>query len=193
MIFIMKPMNYILIGRSGSGKGTQADLLVKFLGDFYHVESGNLFRDLAKKESDVGLRIKKLLAEGGLIPEVIAHALWISDIANNVKSSQGIIFDGSPRRLGEAEHLDSVLKFMDRFDKVMAILIEISSEEAFKRLRLRARADDTDNAIQNRLDFYTDNVLPVVQHYEKMGKLIRINGEQSVEKIHEDIKKELGI
>lgn len=193
MIFSMKPLNLILIGRSGSGKGTQADLLVKYFGNIYHVESGNLFRSLAERNSDVGARVKKMLAEGGLIPEVIAHALWINDIANNVKSEQGIIFDGSPRRLEEAEHLDTVLKFMDRFDNTWALLIDISGEEAFKRLKLRARADDTSAAIQNRLDFYTENVVPVVNHYEKMGKLIRINGEQSIEKIHEDVKKELGI
>jgi adenylate kinase len=193
IISIMKPLNLILIGRSGSGKGTQADLLEKYIPNMYHIESGKLLRILAEKDSDAGLRIKKIMEEGSLAPEVIAMSLWLDNISQNVKIEQGIIFDGAPRRLEEAEHLDEILKFLDRFDNTWAVLINISGEEAYKRLKLRARPDDNNEAIQNRMDFYTDQVLPVANHYEKLEKLIRINGEQSVEKIHEDIKLALKI
>lgn len=189
----MKPLNLILIGRSGSGKGTQAELLIKYLGNLYHVESGSLIRALAELNSDAGIRAKEVLAKGDLIPEVIAYPLWASEICKNVKPEQGMIFDGSPRRLDEAEHLDEVLKFLDRFENTKVLLVDISDQEAAKRLKLRGRDDDHDKAIQNRLDFFRESVMPVVDHYEKLGKLIKINGEQSVEKIHEDIKAALKI
>lgn len=187
----MTSPNFILIGRSGSGKGTQAELLVKFFANrgqnLFYISSGQLFRRLAEKDTDLGQRIKKIISEGGLPPEEIAMALWASEIAFNLKSDQGLIFDGAPRKLWEAEHLDRFLKYINRYDNLKVLLIDISEAEAFKRLRLRARSDDTDDAIKNRLDFYSEHVSPVVEHYTATGKLIKVNGEQSIEKIHEDI------
>jgi len=188
-----KPLNFIITGRAGSGKGTQANLLTDYIKNIHHIESGVLFRELAQQETDLGLRIKEIHETGTLAPEVIAIALWVSDLAYKVKRDQGIIFDGSPRRLEEAKHLDEILKFMNRFDNLKVLLVDISNDEARKRLKLRARSDDTEEAIQNRLDFFDENVLPVVEHYEKIGKLIKINGEQSIEKIHEDIRVSLNI
>lgn len=189
----MPPLNLILIGRSGSGKGTQAELLVKYLGNLYYISSGQLFRDLSKQKTDLGRLTKVLVEKGGLPPDELAIALWLHDIAYHVTPHQGIIFDGAPRKLDETKHLESILKFMGRFDDTKVLLIEISRDEAIKRLKLRARNDDSDEAIGNRLDFYDEHVTKVVGYFGELGKLIRINGEQSVEKIHEDIKKVLGI
>lgn len=193
ILFIMSSLNLIIIGRSGSGKGTQAELLVKLMGNLFYISSGQLFRRLSEQHTDIGQRVKKIVEEGGLPPDEIAISLWLYEIAYNVKPDQGIIFDGAPRKLEEAKHLDSILQFTGRFNNTKVLLIDISRDEAFKRLKLRARSDDTDEAIHNRLNFYEEQVSWVVSHYQEQGKLIKINGEQNIEKIHEDIRVVLNI
>ncbi len=189
----MKPINLILIGRSGSGKGTQAELLVEYLGNIHYVSSGQLFRNLSTQETDIGRRTKVIVEEGGLPPDELAIALWLHNIAYHVAPEQGIIFDGAPRKLDEARHLESILKFMDRFNDAKVLLIEISKDEAVKRLKLRARNDDNVETIKNRLDFYDEHVVKVVQYFESLDKLIKINGEQSIKAIFEEIKRKLDI
>lgn len=192
-------MNFILIGRSGAGKGTQVQLLVKYFGslegdsrlDLYRVSTGQLLRNLAKEETDLGYRIKKVIEEGKLPPAEVTTGLWLSDLAAHVRVNQGIIFDGAPRQLEEAKNLERVLKFMERFDNTKVLLVEISREEAVKRLKLRARSDDTDEVIDNRLAFYDAHVAKVAEYFDSLGKLVRINGEQSIEAIHEEIKSKL--
>lgn len=191
----MKPFNFVLIGRSGSGKGTQARLMLDYFNSlgqsYYYVSSGALFRELSERQSDTGKRIKHILDDGKLPPEEVALALLFYDISFNVNSDQGILIDGAPREVSQAEHTDRFFKFLDRFDNTQVLLIDISREEAIKRLKLRARADDTDQAITNRLDFFDEKVAPVIDYYKNLDKLIVINGQQSVEAIHEDIKKEI--
>lgn len=214
-----KPLNFVLIGRSGSGKGTQAKLLMEHFGNFYYISTGDLFRGLAKADTDVGDHIRKLLKTGGLPSDDLATMLWMHEIAYNVKKDQGIMADGFPRRLPEAKNLDRFLEFLDRKDATFYLLIDISREEAFNRLTKRrickkcgklipwvgefkklkvcdacsgelvTRPDDAEEAINNRLDYYEENVVPVVKYYEQQGKLIKINGEQPIEKVFEDILK----
>lgn len=214
-----KSLNIILIGRSGSGKGTQANLLTERFGNFYYLSTGDLFRDLAKQETDAGKRIKEILAKGGLPYDDLATALWMHNLAYNLKEKQGLLADGFPRRLNEAKDLDNFLEFLGRKKDTFYILIGISREEAFERLSKRRicadcgklipwleefkklevcdkcggalgpRADDIPEAINGRLDFYDERVIEVVNYYEEQGKLLKINGEQSIEKVFEDIIK----
>ncbi|MBI2450519.1 MAG: nucleoside monophosphate kinase [Candidatus Nealsonbacteria bacterium] len=214
-----KPLNFVLIGRSGSGKGTQAELLMKHFGDFLHVITGDLFRSLAKADSHVGEIIRKILQEGGLPYDDLATTLWMHEIAFNLKSSQGLMADGFPRRLPEAKNLDRFLEFLSRKENTFYLLIDISREEAFSRLtkrrickkcgklipwvgvfrelkvcdncggELMTRADDKPEAINNRLDYYEKSVVPVVEYYKEQGKLININGEQPIENVFKDILK----
>lgn len=212
-----KTLNFTLIGRSGSGKGTQAKLLMKHFGNLYYVYTGDLFRDLAKADTDTGKRIKKIIEKGGLPFDELATTLWMHKIAYNIKENQGIIFDGSPRRLDEAKSLDEFMEFLERKENTFNILIDISRKEAFNRLSKRrickkcerlipwvgefkklkvcdkcggelvTRPDDTSEAINNRLDFYDKRVVEVIDYYGKQNRLIRINGEQSIEDVFQDI------
>lgn len=180
-------MTIILIGRSGSGKGTQAELLTKAFPSLIHISSGDTLRDLAKQDTEAGQKIKAVIEEGGLPFDHVVTSLWMHKMSYSIKSDQGIVCDGFPRRLREAEDLYEFLDWLGRLDNTKAILIDISEEEAIKRLMKRGRNDDDMDSIKKRLGWFRDRVIPAVDFYYKKGILIKINGEQSVEKIHEDI------
>lgn len=183
-----KPLNFILIGRSGSGKGTQAELLAEKFKNSVRISTGELMRDLAKRDTEVGDRIKKILEEGGLPFDDIATTLWMHEIAFTVKKDQGIICDGFPRRINEAQNLDRFFDWLDRSQNTKVLEIDISSEEAFVRLKKRARdIDDNDKAIRGRLSYFEERVIPVLNFYKKSDRLIHINGEQSVEDVFKEI------
>ncbi len=209
--------NFTLIGRSGCGKGTQAKLLIEHFGDFLYISTGDLFRNLSKANTDTSIKIKKILEEGGLPFDDLATALWMHEIAYNLKQDQGLILDGAPRRVNEAKNLDRFLEFLERKNNTFNLLIDISREEAFGRLSKRricqkcgrlipwvgefkkikvcdkcggeliTRPDDTAEAIKNRLDFYDERVIKVVEYYEDQNRLIKINGEQSIEQVFNEI------
>ncbi len=220
---MIKPLNFALIGRSGCGKGTQAKLLLDIYPKTEYIYTGDLFRDISKQDTDVGRRINDVLKVGGLPFDDLATTLWMHKIAYKVQEGEGIMFDGTPRRLEEAKNVDRFLTWLDRLDSTAFILVDISREEAFNRLskrricskcdklipyvgefkllkdcdncggKLIERADDIPEAIKNRLDYFDVQVAPVIQYYEQKGVLIRINGEQSIEKVFEDIKKALSL
>ena len=181
------PTNFVLFGRSGSGKGTQSDLLHQKFPNTLEIVSGELLRSLAKEETDAGKRIKLVLESGELPFAQLPSALWMHKIAYTLKEDQGLICDGFPRRLEEAVDLYEFLKWLKRIDHTRALLINISREEAFKRLIARGRSDDHEEAINERLDWFDEIVMPAITFFNKKGLLIEINGEQEIQKIHEDI------
>ena len=215
----MKTFNFILLGRSGSGKGTQAKLLMDKYSYLYYVSTGDMFRNLIKQDTDTGKRIKKVVESGELPIQEIASTLWMHDIFYNVKQDQGIVFEGSPRRIYEAKLLDKLFDFLERKQNTFCILVDISKEQAFNRLtkrricnkcstlipwvgkfkeinkchkcggKLVTRKDDNPEAIENRMEFFEKSVKPVIKYYEDQGRLIRINGGQSIEHVFKDILK----
>jgi len=187
----MQPKNFVLIGKSGSGKGTQARFLIQKLSNLHYISTGDLFRKLASSGSETAKKIAEVIESGGLPFDDIATTLWMYEIAHNVKEGQGFVLDGSPRRLNEAANFDRFMNFLGQEQETAILLIDISREEAFRRLMKRGerdtRTDDEEGFINSRLDYYEDRVVPVVEHYEKEGKLVRINGEQLVEDVHKEI------
>jgi len=216
-----KILNFILGGRSGCGKGTQAKLLMEHFGNLYHISSGNLFRTLSKIDTDGSIRIREIVEKGIFPDDDIAVALWTHHILFNVKRDQGIIADGFPRRIEEAKKFDKFFNFLKRKENTFYLLIDVSREESFNRLtkrrickkcgklipwvgifkelkicndcggELAIRSDDSEEAINTRLDFYEKEILPVIRHYEKTDMLIRINGEQPIEDVFKEILESL--
>lgn len=189
----MESKTIIILGRSGSGKGTQAELLKKLLEPCLYVYAGDLFRELAQTETVAGLKVKEILEVGGLPPEWLAAFLWQRKLVEGLKSGrENIIMDGSPRRLDEAQEMDEVFEWLGR-PEVKIILVDITEDEAVRRLLKRGRADDTEEAIRARLAWFNTEALPAIEYYEKSGRLIRVDGMGSVEEIHSRIKNALGI
>ncbi len=178
-------LNIILLGRAGSGKGTQGKFLAKEFGLKY-ISSGSLFRTLAKKNTPLGKKIKEILTKGGLQPGWLAFWLWVNEL-KKIDFSKGIILDGASRRLEEAKLLDEVFTWLGR-KNLLVLLIDISPKEALRRLLKRARVDDAPSAINKRLEWFNKEVMPVVRYYKKTGRLIKINGQQSREKVFKEIK-----
>jgi len=218
--YMSNPQIFIFLGRAGSGKGTQAELLVKKLGLIY-IGSGESLRARAQTADFTGQKTNAIMKTGELVPTSLIFMLWINRL-EEIKKSQdddfnGLIFDGSPRKMNEAQLLDEALKWYEWDKKMKVLLIDISRQEAFNRLtkrricqgcgqlilfvghyrdlekcdkcggELEVRADDTPEAINLRLDLYEQEVQLVVEFYEKKGLLISINGEQSIEDVHKEI------
>lgn len=188
------PFNFLLMGRSGCGKGTQAELLIKYLsdhnfGETLYIYTGNKIRDLVGKNDSLTAKLaKEIMLAGNIEPSFISVWSWCDDLVKNIKENNNLIMDGSPRMLSEAKMIDEAFDFYKR-ENVKPIFIETSAEWSIKRLLERKRIDDTEEVIKHRLGFFDREVMPVIDYYEKESnhKLIRVNGEQSINDVHKEI------
>ncbi len=133
----MEKQVIILLGKSGSGKGTQAEMLAEKFG-FFHVISGDLLRNRAKKLDFTGKKLSKVLAHGGLAPTCVIFKLWLNRIERleNTKNFKGVILDGNPRKIKEAYLIDEAFDWYE-WKNIKAVLIDISDKEAAWRLGKR--------------------------------------------------------
>lgn len=189
-----KPKTIVFFGIVGSGKGTQVELLEKFLKenniskDIILMSPGNEYRKIIGTESYISKIIKERLDKGFLQPDFLTTSLLSNILISNIKEDTSIIADGFPRTIVQSENFDAMMKFFSRED-IQIIYIELTKEESIKRMKLRGRSDDTDEGIANRFNEYINNVIPSMEYFNgKDGYTIhRINGEQSIENVHKDI------
>ncbi|MFA5368411.1 MAG: nucleoside monophosphate kinase [Candidatus Paceibacterota bacterium] len=188
-----KPLIIILLGKSGSGKGTQVNLIAEKYG-LKKIGSGELLRQRKKQEDFSGSKISTVIDNGGIIPTPVIFKLWMDKLEEFKKGSEfeGIIFDGSPRKIKEAYLMDEALEWYEWNENVKVILIDISDEEVVKRIASRAgledRPEDSPEGIKKRLAWFEAEVVPVINYYKENNRLITINGEQSIEKVFNDIE-----
>jgi adenylate kinase len=182
-------MRIVLLGPPGSGKGTQAALLVKQLG-IPHISTGALLRDAAKRGTELGLRAKARTDKGELVSDdvisgMLEERLQLEDVA------KGFILDGYPRNLAQASALDILLKRLNQ-PVEEAILIDINAEQILKRIAKRAqeegRADDTEETVRNRLRVYAEQTAPVADYYAERGLLTRVLGDGGVDEIFQRLR-----
>ncbi|MDP2641066.1 MAG: nucleoside monophosphate kinase [Candidatus Yanofskybacteria bacterium] len=185
---------FAVLGKSGSGKGTQVERLAKRY-NLRIISSGELLRARAKVDDFAGRQIKAVLDRGGLIPTPIIFHLWLHELETIQGNSDlgGIIFEGSPRKVYEAHLLDEALGFYGLAGDFKVLYLNLSDEEAIRRLLERERHDDTQEAIQERLRWYRQEVEPVVEYYRKKGNLIEINGEQTMDEVEQEILQKLAL
>ncbi len=193
-----KPYTFVFFGIVGSGKGTQVDLLQKYLKEKSLAEDilcaypGNEYRKMIADGNYTGSLVKSTLEKGLLQPDFLTISVFTNSLINSLQSETVLIVDGYPRTMAQAEALESSLKFYNRTD-IQVIYIEVGKEEAVKRMKLRGRSDDTDEGISKRFDEYANQVLPSMEYFKnKEGySMHTINGEQSMENVHADIIKSL--
>ncbi len=178
----------ILLGKSGSGKGTQAQSLAK-KDNLEWISSGALLRAKSKDNDMIAKQIRANIDQGKLVPTAIIFHIWLHEF-ERIKDEglkDGIVFEGSPRKICEAQMLDEVLEFYGWNKNLRVIYIDLSDKEAMNRLLSRGRNDDQKAFIESRLSWFKKDVEPVIDFYKKKGVLLSIDGEQSIEKVHEDI------
>ncbi len=219
------PQVFIFLGRAGCGKGTQAKLLTDKFGLVY-IGSGEMLRALGQKPGFTGQKTATVMTTGDLVPTFLIFRLWVNYL-EEIKAVQsqdfsGLVFDGSPRKLIEAQMLEEALSWYEWDKNLKVLLVDISREEALNRLTKRrqckkcgqlipfvghyktlekcdkcggelvGRIDDTPEAINLRLDLFEQEVKPVIDYFEKKGLVVKINGEQSIDDVHREILSKIG-
>ena len=190
----MRVQTLIIFGRSGSGKGTQADLLLKFITSrdpekrVLYIETGQKFREFAQRDNYTAQLTREKMGKGGLLPEFMPIWVWANSFVENFTGKEHLVLDGLSRQQHEAPILDSALKFYNREHSTI-IVINVSSGWAIKRLLERKRNDDNVDDIKRRVEWFDTSVVPTLDYFRNNDryKMVHIDGEQSIERVHQDI------
>ncbi len=181
-------MNIILLGPPGAGKGTQGDLLSDRTGH-PQISTGDLLRKAVKEETDLGKRAKGFMDQGLLVPDEVIMGL-IEEVLRSEKARDGVLMDGFPRTVAQAEAVDGFLAARSAaIDHVVSM--EVDEEELVKRLLGRAaeegRSDDNEIAIRQRLKVYREQTEPLVSCYSDRGVVRVIDAVGTVEEVAQRI------
>ncbi len=180
-----------VIGRPCAGKGTQIKFLEEETG-FPVVRTGTMLREKAKDDDILGRKIKEVFEKGLLHPTPFVFSIWTPFLLKIKESSEkGVIFDGNPRKLYEARMLEELFEALDWKDSWKVIYIDIAEEDSYERMKKRKREYDSEEDIKTRLLWFNEEVLPVIDYFEKKGALLRVDGRGSVEEVWERIKKQI--
>jgi adenylate kinase len=205
-------VNIILIGAQGSGKGTQAERLAQNLG-IHHVSSGDLFRKVSEEETELGRTVRLYLDRGELVPDNVTVSMILQYMAETNYISQGVLLDGFPRTIAQAEALDKGLLSADQYVDC-TIYLQVPLEVLHRRLsgryicraaqhvynretnppkvpgicdldgsELYQRPDDQGLAVQKRLNIFFEETIRLLDYYQKQGKLVEVNGNQPIEQV----------
>lgn len=195
------PYNFVFIGRSGCGKGTQAALLKKFLetksgaGSVLYVSTGDHLRNLKDHQEFYTSRFveEKVFNAGEKAPSALGIWAWTTELIHGVTENNHVIVDGAPRTAMEAAIMDEMFDFYNRAN-VFHIFLNTSVEWVSEKMLKRGRFDDNPENIQHRMAYYEKHVVPTIEYFKKESKhkLVEVNGEQAIEKVHEDIVKAIG-
>lgn len=196
----MAPSTFIFIGRSGCGKGTQADLLRKRLleikaGEALYVETGDVFRNFITGSGFTNNRSREFYESAIGQPSFLACYMWTQFLIRDYKEGMHVIFDGTPRSVTEAKIMETAFSFYG-FNTVSVINLEVSRSWSERHLLSRGRSDDVNmEKITKRLDWFDRDILPAIEVLKSMSSVVvhDINGEQSIDLVHQDIMKALSI
>jgi adenylate kinase len=183
-------LNIVLFGPPGSGKGTQAKKIIDKYG-LIHISTGDLLRSEVAAHSELGLKAKAIMDRGELVSDEIVIGMIRKKLEDH-RSGKGFIFDGFPRTVDQARALRNALTEIDERVSVM-ISLEVPREELVKRLEKRGqeegRSDDNLETINNRIDVYEKQTMPVTYYYDKMHKHVSVDGMGKVDQIFRRIVK----
>lgn len=182
--------NVVIFGAPGSGKGTQSDKMIEKYG-LNHISTGDVLRAEIKKGTELGKTAASYIDQGQLIPDDLMVSI-LATVYDSFGDHKGVIFDGFPRTIPQAEALKKMLS--ERGDKVAAMIeLDVPEDELMKRLILRGqqsgRADDNEETIKKRLVVYHSQTQPLIDWYNKEGIHYHIDGLGDLDRIFADICK----
>ncbi len=210
-------MNLILLGPPGSGKGTQAKLIVEKYG-IPQISTGDMLREAVAKGTELGKEAKKYMDAGQLVPDEVVIGI-VKERLQEPDCEKGFILDGFPRTIPQAEALDKILEELGK--KIDAVInIQVPEEEVVKRIvnrrtcrkcgavyhliynppkednkcdkcggELYQRDDDKEETVRQRYKVYKEQTEPLVEYYAKKGVLYNIDGTKSIEEVFNEIDK----
>ncbi len=210
-------ISLVFLGPPGAGKGTYAKEITNKLG-IPHISTGDMFRETADSGTDLGKKIKEIMERGDLVPDELVNEM-VKERLSREDCKKGFILDGYPRTVAQAEALDNILKEMGKeltaaifFDVPVDVVVERLTNRRvcpkcgkiynLKTLppkvdgvcdvcgsELIQRDDDKEEVVRRRYEVYMDNTYPVVEYYEKKGKLYKIDGTLGVDMVVEEVLK----
>jgi len=214
-----QPIIIIFLGAPGAGKGTQAAGVAREL-NMAHISSGDLFRQAVERGDELGLKVKAYMEKGTLVPDEITIQMVLNRLAQP-SSQKGIILDGFPRNLAQAESLDRALSAQE--EAVWRVIyIRVEQPELIRRLSTRwlcrkcqaphtreaaggqpsvcqkcggelyQRADDSPETVKKRLEVYFNDTTPLIDYYLRKGKLAEVEGEGAVNIVTDRIVSAVG-
>lgn len=180
--------NLVIFGPPGAGKGTQSE---KIIAEFQlaHISTGDMFRMHIKNDTELGKKVKQILADGLLVPDSVTIEMLEEEVSNNNKV-KGFIFDGFPRTVPQAEALD---KFLESKEEAINLVIQLDvnqdviKERIAERQKISGRADDDADKLIKRIDEYFSKTIHVLPYYENQGKVVKINGIGKIDEIFKNI------
>ena len=206
--------NLVFLGPPGAGKGTQAKRLARDLG-LVHISTGDILREAVKNQTPLGRKAKEYMDRGELVPDDLIIAL----IEEVMPPEGGVIFDGFPRTIAQAEALDQMLS-RKGFKLDAVILFDVPDEVVVERLsgrrvcpscgavyhikfnppkedeicdkcgtKLVQREDDREEVVRNRLEVYRKQTAPLIEYYEGKGILIRLDASKDIEEVYQQLRK----
>lgn len=214
-------MNFIILGPPGAGKGSQAKKMVEAY-DFVHISSGDIFRENIKNETDIGLKVKNLIANGQFVADEITNEL-VFDRLSQPDVEKGFLLDGYPRTEAQAIALDH---WLESHGKQIDYVLNIQADKELLVQRIAGRRqcpncghtyhvinkppklegvcdacganiiqrpDDNEKTVRSRIEIYEEETKPLVEHYEEKGKVLHFNGNQSIDQVDADVKQALNI
>ncbi len=184
----------LLIGRPGSGKGTQTKMLAQTLG-WKRLSSGDRFKEIRDGAGPLAERVRAVYDIGKFMPDWFADYL-VEDVLLNMDSNQGIVIEGFGRTENQAHHLLELFSWLGRDFKVMHLAV--SEDEALRRQLERGKKEDRPDSdveakIRARFAEFSEKTIPALTLFKEQNVLVEINGEQTPEKVASDIKEALSI
>jgi adenylate kinase len=212
--------NLILLGPPGAGKGTQASRIVAEYG-IPHISTGDILRAAVKNRTPMGLEAKRNMDAGELVPDAVVIGI-VQDRLQEPDTAGGFLMDGFPRTIAQAEALDAALDGLDRaVTKTVVLLVDeedLVRRLTGRRIcrvcqtpyhvlfnppkregvcdkcggELYQRDDDSEATVRNRLEVYRNQTEPLIEYYDGVGVVARIDGAQDPDSVYEDIRTALG-
>jgi adenylate kinase len=185
---IQEPLQLIMLGPPGAGKGTQA----RMIGEKYsipHISTGAILRAEVERKTLLGQEIEEVMKRGDLVADSLIFFL-VEARLSEADCDNGFILDGFPRTIPQAEELDIMLQ--KRGKKALHVIYLMVTEEiSLERLLARRRVDDTKEIFQQRIKVYHEQTAPLIDYYFEKGAIIRINGVQSIDDVFHEIEERL--
>lgn len=178
----------ILLGPPNSGKGTQAAFIAERLG-IHHISTGDMLREARDAGTELGERVKGLLAAGELVDDDTMADL-VAERLSRPDAGEGFLLDGYPRTMRQVEDLDRIL---GGAEVEAVVLIDVPEAVLVERGLGRGREDDTEEVIRKRIRVYREQTEPLVDHYRNRGRLERVDGDRPIAEVTDQVLEALGV